>query len=265
MPRLAANVSLLFREWPLVERFGAAAQAGFTAVECFWPYELPVERARAEIERHGLAVALINTPVGAGADVHFGLAASGSRRDDFRALFDDAMLYAKGLGARGVHVMVGEWGPTPENRAALVANLREAGAQAEDAGLFLTIEPINGRDRPHWFLRSTAQALDILDEVASPAVRLQFDIYHVQIMEGDLTRRLEGCIDRIGHVQVAGVPERHEPDRSEVNIDWVFATLDRLGYAGFVGCEYNPRTTTLDGLAWAKPYGVVPREEGEGA
>lgn len=259
MPRLAANISMLFREAPLIERFAAAAQAGFTAVECLWPYELAIEQIRAELDQYRLELALINTPVGSGGQAHMGLAADAARRDDFRRCFDLAFHNATSLGARGIHVMVGECAPSAENRAALIANLREAGRKAEDAGLFLTIEPINARDRPNWFLHSTGQALDILDEVDLPTVKLQFDIYHVQIIEGDLTRRLERCIGAIGHIQIAGVPERHEPDASEVSLDWIFGTLDRLGYAGFVGCEYNPRTTTLDGLAWTKRWGVVPR------
>ena len=123
----------------------------------------------------------------------------------------------------------------------------------------LVIEPINARDRPNWFLRSTGQALDILREVGAPNVKLLFDIYHVQILEGDLTRRLEACIDTVGHVQIAGVPDRHEPDEGEVAIHAVLATLDRLGYAGFVGCEYNPRGTTQAGLGWAARYGIAAR------
>jgi hydroxypyruvate isomerase len=257
MPRLAANISLLFREHVLPQRIAAAANAGFSAVECLWPYEVSAERMRDELARHRMTLALINTPLG---PAHFGLAAAALRHDDFSRLFDVALHYAVTAGAARIHVMAGEHAIDAANRAALVANLRAAGAKAADAGIGLVIEPINSRDRPHWFLKSTQQALDILDAVNHPSVQLLFDIYHVQIIEGDLTWRLEACFDRIGHVQVAGVPARHEPDDSEIAVAHVFATLDRLGFAGFVGCEYNPRGATQAGLGWAAAYGVTPKQ-----
>lgn len=256
MPILAANITLLFRELPLAGRAGAAASAGFKAIECLWPYEIAPETFRAQVEAHGLSLALINTPLGPAHDAHFGLAACAGREADFAALIEDALHYAAIAGAGRIHVMVGEWPDTQDNRAALVNNLRAAARKAEDAGIVLVIEPINARDRPHWFLKSTARALDLLDEVGSPAAKLLFDVYHVQILEGDLIRRLESCIAHVGHVQIAGVPERHEPDEGEVNIHAVLATLDRLGYAGFVGCEYNPRGVTDAGLGWAARYGI---------
>lgn len=256
MPVLAANITLLFRELPLAERIDAAAQAGFRAIECLWPYEIEPEEFCARVAAQGLMLALINTPLGPTDDPHFGLAACAGREANFVRLFDRALRYATIAGAGRIHIMVGEWPDTHDNRAALVGNLRAAARKAEDAGIVLVIEPINARDRPRWFLKSTAEALAILDEVGSPAVRLLFDVYHVQILEGDLIRRLESCIARIGHVQIAGVPERHEPDEGEVNIHAVLTTLDRLGYDGFVGCEYNPRGATQAGLGWAARYGI---------
>lgn len=257
VPVLAANITLLFRELPLVERIDAAARAGFRSIECLWPYEIEPTGFRARVAAHGLALALINTPLGPPDDLHFGLAACAGREADFADLCDRALRYAAVAGAGRIHVMVGEWPDTPDDRAALVGNLRVAARKAQDAGIVLVIEPINARDRPHWFLKSTVQALSVLDDVGSPAVKLLFDVYHVQILEGDLIRRLESCIDRVGHVQIAGVPERHEPDEGEVDIHAILATLDRLGYAGFVGCEYNPRGATQAGLGWARRYGIT--------
>ena len=259
MPKLAANITLLFREVPLLERIGAAADAGFRAIECLWPYEIPAERFRAELDRHGLDLALINTPLGPSDDPHFGLLAFAGREADFVASFDAAFRYGTAVGARAIHVMAGAWPQTPQNHATAVANLRAVASRAETAGVTLCLEPINARDRPDWFLKSSAQALAILDEVGSSAVKLQFDTYHLQILEGDLIRRLEGCIGRVGHVQIGGVPERHEPDEGEVDIHAVLDALDRLGYDRYVGCEYNPRGATIDGLGWATRYGVVSR------
>jgi hydroxypyruvate isomerase len=258
MPRLAANITMMFREMPLIERIAAAAHAGFGAIECLWPYELAVDDLRRELDTHGVRLALVNTPLGPADDPHFGFAAAAGRQAECLALVDQALAYAGPLGAGVIHVMAGEHPQGPDGDAAMIATLRAAASRAHDAGVTLVIEPINGRDRPNWFLRSTQQALDIIEAVDHPAVRLLFDIYHVQIIEGDLTRRLEACIDRVGHVQVAGIPARQEPDDSEVDTAHVFATLDRLGYAGFVGCEYNPRAKTEAGLAWAAPFGVIP-------
>ena len=259
MPKLAANITLLFREVSLLERIGAAADAGFRAIECLWPYEIPPERFRAELDRYGLDLALINTPLGPSSDPHFGLLACTGRDADFVAAFDATLRYAAVVGARAIHVMAGEWPQTTQNHATSVANLRTVAPRAEAAGIRLCLEPINARDRSNWFLKNSAQALAIVDEVGSSAVKLQFDTYHLQVIEGDLIRRLEGCIDRVGHVQIGGVPARHEPDEGEVNIHAVLDTLDRLNYDGYVGCEYNPRGATIDGLGWASRYGVASR------
>lgn len=262
MPVLAANITLLFREYPLFERIGAASRAGFRAIECLWPYEIPADTFRAELTRHDVAFALINTPLGTADDPHFGLAAAAGQEVKFGDLIDQALRYAEVAGAQRIHVMAGEWPATPQNHAVLVRNLRSVAGRAQDAGITLCIEPINAWDRPAWHLKSTAQARAVVDDVGSPAVKMLFDVYHVQIIEGDLIRRIESSIGSIGHVQIAGVPERHEPDEGEVNIHSVLAALDRLGYSGFVGCEYNPRRTTSDGLGWAARYGILPRDEG---
>ncbi len=264
MPKLAANITMMFREVPLLERIGAAAQAGFRAAECLWPYEIPAGEFRAELSHHGVELALINTPLGPADNPHFGLLAGAGREAGFAAALDMALHYAIIAGAPKMHVMAGDWPQTPENHAALVANLRNAAPKAEKAGVTLCLEPINARDRPHWFLKGSAQALKIVDEVASPAVKMLFDVYHLQILEGDIIRKLEACIDRVGHVQISGVPERHEPDEGEVAIHAILETLDRLGYTGHIGCEYNPRGVTLDGLGWAARYGVVPRNNNGG-
>ena len=264
MPKFGANITMMFREVPLLERIGAAREAGFRAVECLWPYEIAAEDFRAELDRHELELALINTPLGPLDAPHFGLLACAGREAEFLAAIDETLRYATVACATKIHVMAGDWPHTSENRAAMVANLRAAAPKAERAGITLCLEPINARDRPHWFLKGSPQTLEILDEVASPFVQLLFDVYHLQILEGDLVRKLEACIDRIGHVQISGVPERHEPDEGEVNIYAVLATLDRLGYAGHVGCEYNPRGATRDGLGWAARYGVTPKDNNGG-
>jgi 2-dehydrotetronate isomerase len=259
MPRFAANLGVLFAERPLIERFGAAAQAGFTAVELLFPYDVPAPAVKAELTRHGLTQLGINAPFG--RDGESGLAAIPGREREWEETFKRALDYARAIGARSVHCLAGcvppEQRPTAE--AVYVRNLARAAAEAAEAGIMLLIEPINPRDRPGFFLNRVEHAADIVGKVGAPNLRIQFDFYHVQIVSGDLLRRFEAHLPLIGHVQVAGVPMRHEPDEGEVNYPDVFAALDRLGYAGFVGCEYRPRSRTEDGLGWARPYGILPK------
>jgi hydroxypyruvate isomerase len=217
MPRIAANLAYLFTERPLIERFGAAAAAGFKAVELQFPYDVAPSAVKAELERHGLAMLGLNTMRG--------------REDEF------------GLAAETV----------------FIANLARAAEAAAKAGITLLIEPINPRDRPNYFLNRVEHAADIVAKIGAPNVRIQFDFYHVQIIGGDLITRFEKHLPVVGHVQIAAVPSRHEPDEGEINYPAVFAAIDRAGYRGWVACEYRPRGRTEDGLAWARPYGVVPR------
>jgi hydroxypyruvate isomerase len=257
MPRLAANLGYLFADRPLLERFGAAAAAGFQVVELQFPYEQPASAVRREIERHRLATLGINTPLGPEAEP--GLAGVPGRERDFDALFRQALDYAVAIGAIAIHCLSGQVPPEQqaEGEKVFVANIARAADLAHEKGIGILIEPINRRDRPNYLLHRPEQAAAIIAQVGRPNVRMQFDFYHVQIEGGDLMTRFARHHAVIGHVQVAAVPSRAEPDEGEVNYPAIFDMLDRSNYSGFVGCEYKPRRRTEDGLGWAKPYGIV--------
>jgi hydroxypyruvate isomerase len=259
MPRLAANLAFLFTERPLLERFGAAAAAGFSAVELQYPYDVEAAAVKAELARHRLTQLGINTPLG--REGESGLAALPGRERDWEAAFGRALDYATAIGGSAIHCLAGclPPGQRPAAEAVFVRNLTRAAEQAASAGITLLIEPLNPRDRPDYFLSRVEHAADIVKKVGAPNLRIQFDFYHVQIVGGDLIRRFEAHLPFVGHVQVAAVPSRREPDEGEVNYPEIFAALDRLGYAGHVGCEYRPRDRTEEGLGWARPYGIVPR------
>ncbi len=247
MPRFAANLSMMFTERPFMARFDAAAAAGFEAVELLFPYAHPAAEIRGALERNGLALALFNTPPGDWQAGERGLAALAGREAEFRDSIALALDYAAVLQPGRIHVMAG-LAQGAAARAVYLANLAYAAEVAGGQGL--SIEPINRRDMPGYHLSTSDDAVAVLDAVAAANLGLQFDLYHAQITEGDLTRRLEALMARIVHIQVAGVPERHEPDTGEVDFGHLFAVLDRLGYAGFVGCEYHPAGRTEDGLGW---------------
>jgi hydroxypyruvate isomerase len=258
MPRFAANLAYLFTEVPFIERFGAAAAAGFQAVELQFPYDHAPSAVRAELDRHGLTVLGINTAPGRPDE--FGLAALPGREADFAVLFRQALDYISAIGGRQIHCLAGK--VPPEQRPAaentFIRNLAGAADAARRQNITVLIEPINSRDRPDYFLTRAEQAADLVAKVGRPNVCIQFDFYHAQIMGGDLLRRFERLLPVTGHVQIAAVPTRHEPDEGEVNYPAVFAALDRLGYRGWVGCEYRPRARTEDGLGWARGFGVKP-------
>lgn len=257
MPRLAANLSLLFTELPFLERFAAAAACGFRAVEFLFPYEERVEAVAAARQAAGVAVALFNLPAGDFAAGERGLAAVPGREADFAAGLERALPYAQALGAERLHVMAGI--APAGSRPLYLDNLRRAADFFGVRGFGLSIEPINQRDMPGYHLSTQADAVAVLDAVGRPNLGLQMDFYHCQITEGDLFRRLEAHLPRIVHTQIAGVPERQEPDRGEVAYDRLLAHLDALGYAGWVGCEYRPRAGTAAGLGWAAAYGIRPQ------
>jgi hydroxypyruvate isomerase len=259
VPRFAANISLMFAEHPFLDRFEAAAAAGFKAVECQSPYEHAIPAIRERLERTGLVLALINTRPGDPASDGFGLAAAAGREAEFQARLDQALDYAGALGVAKIHAMAGDGLDTPENARAFVNNIRAAGEKAARRGKTILIEPLNPRDRPDYFLRSTARAADFIAAVGLANVKLQFDAYHVALIEGDAIQRLQELAPLVGHVQIAGVPARQEPDSGEVDYPAFFAALDGIGYDGWVGAEYRPRARTEDGLGWAKTYGIVPR------
>lgn len=260
MPRFAANLGYLFAERPLIERIGAAAAAGFKAIELQFPYDVAPSALKAEIDRHGLAVLGINTPLR--REGEFGIAAAPGQERDFAALFQKALAYIVAVGGRAVHCLAGAVAPEqrPAAEATFIGNLKRAADLAAAKDITVLIEPINPRDRPDYFLNRVEHAADIVAKVGKPNVRIQFDFYHAQIVGGDLIRRFEQHFPLIGHLQCAAVPSRYEPDEGEVNYPAVFAAVDRLGYDGWIGAEYRPRTTTEAGLGWAKPYGIVPRD-----
>ena len=249
MPRFAANLTMMFTERPFLERFGAAAAAGFRAVEFLFPYDWPAAEVRAALDAARLELALFNAPPGDWEAGERGLAALPGREADFRAAFARALDHAAVLRPARLHVMAG-LAAGPAAREVYIANLAWAAEAAGGQGL--TIEPINSRDMPGYHLATSEDAVSVLDAVGAGNLGLQLDLYHAQIMEGDLTRRIERLMPRIAHVQIAGVPDRHEPDEGEVSYPHLFRLLDRLGYAGFVGCEYRPRGRTEDGLEWLR-------------
>jgi hydroxypyruvate isomerase len=260
MPRFAANLGYLFNERPLPQRFAAAAAAGFQAVELQNVYDHAPSALKAAIEEHGLTVLGVNTPPGQGAG-ESGLAAVPGREREFFALFRQALDYVVAIGGCQIHCLAGKVAPEqrPAAEKTFVQNLARAADAAREKNITLLIEPINPRDRPDYFLTRAEHAADIIAKLARPNVRIQFDFYHAQIVGGDLIRRFEKCLPHVGHVQIAAVPSRAEPDEGEVNYAGIFDALDRLGYPGWIGCEYRPRGRTEDGLGWARHYGVVPR------
>jgi hydroxypyruvate isomerase len=261
MPRLAANLAYLFTELPLIERFAAAAAAGFRAVELQFPYDHAPASIRAELDRNGLTMLGLNTAPGRLESGEFGVAAIPGREQEFDALFRQALDYVVAIGGCQIHCLAGKVAPEqrPAAEKTFMSNLARAADAAAARSVRLLIEPINPRDRPDYFLTRAEHAADIIAKLARLNVRIQFDFYHAQIVGGDLIRRFEKLRPAIGHVQIAAVPSRHEPDEGEVNYPEIFAALDRIGYAGWISCEYRPRARTIDGLAWARAYGVVPR------
>jgi hydroxypyruvate isomerase len=259
MPRLAANLGYLFAERPLLDRFAAAAASGFQAIELTFPYGEAAGAVRREIERHQLQILGINTPLGSAGEP--GLAGIPGREHDFDAMFRAALDYAIAIGATSIHCMSGQVPPQleAEGEKVFAANVARAADLAGERGLTILLEPINRRDRPGYLLHCPEQALAIIGRIGRPNVRIQFDFYHVQIEGGDLTTRFAHHYPAIGHIQIAAVPSRAEPDEGEVNYAAILDMIDRSGYGGFVACEYKPRRRTEDGLGWATPYGIAAR------
>jgi hydroxypyruvate isomerase len=255
MPKFAANLTMMFNEVPFLERFGAAAQAGFKAVEFLFPYEHAADEIAARLKTHQLQNVLFNLPPGDWAAGERGIAALPGREDEFRAGVDRAIHYAKALGTPCLHAMAGvlpEGADTGVHRATFIENLRYAAAHTGSHGITLLIEPINNRDMPRYFLNTQADAHAIREEAGVPNLKVQMDFYHVQIMEGDIAAKARKYLAHVGHIQIAGVPDRHEPDNGEINYPYLFRLLDQLGYAGWIGCEYRPASGTAEGLGWLK-------------
>jgi hydroxypyruvate isomerase len=259
MLKLAANLSWLYQDIPFMERFAAAAGHGFSAVEFLFPYEFPAPDIAAQLKKHRLTQALFNLPPGDWSKGERGLAALPGREADFGAALGTALEYAKVLECRRIHVMSGliaTGADLSAMRRTYVDNLKRAADRTAKDDLTLCLEPINRRDIPGYFLNTTTEAAAVIADVGAPHVKIQFDLYHCQVTEGDLVRRAEKLLPLIGHVQIAGNPDRNEPDVGEANHLYVLDALDRLGWEGHVGLEYRPKTTTAAGLGWARRYGI---------
>ncbi|HEX3885463.1 MAG TPA: 2-oxo-tetronate isomerase [Stellaceae bacterium] len=259
MPKFAANLSMMFNEVDFLDRFAAAAKLGFRGVEFLFPYDYSPEVIAARLEQNGLSLALFNTVPGDWAAGERGLAALPGRETEFRAGVDKAILYAKATKCPLVHTMAGLW-PDGHDKAlgarVYVENLQWAADRLAPEGLTAIIEPINTRDIPGYFLNYSHDAIAIIDEVARPNLRLQLDLYHMQIMEGDIATKVRALAGRYPHVQIAGNPGRHEPDVGEIHYPYIFDLFDEIGYGGWIGCEYRPKGDTVAGLGWAKKYGI---------
>lgn len=257
MPRFAANLSMMYTEHDFLDRFAAAAADGFQAVEYLFPYEHPAAELRARLDANGLVQALFNAPPGDWAAGERGIAALPGREAEFRAAFSRALEYAGVIGNDRIHVMAGLI-PADADRASCrntyLENLSHAASTAAAQGITVLVEPINTRDMPGYFLNRQDDGQAICKEVGAANLKVQFDCYHCQIVEGDVTRKLQRDFAGIGHIQIAGVPERHEPDLGELNYPYLFDVIDNLGYEGWIGCEYRPRAGTSAGLGWIKPY-----------
>jgi len=258
MPKFAANLSLMFNEVAFMDRFAAAAQAGFDAVEFLFPYEHPADDIARALRTHGLANVLFNLPPGDWAAGERGMAALPGREAEFRESVALALRYARALGTPRLHAMAGVLPADADRgayRATYVANLGYAAAEAAREGIDVLVEPLNPRDVPGYLVRTQAEAHAIREAVGAANLKVQMDLYHCQIVEGDVATRLRRFLPHVGHIQIAGVPDRHEPDTGELNYRYLFRLLDDLGYQGWVGCEYRPANGTVAGLAWMRTFG----------
>ena len=253
MPKFAANLSFLFNEVPFMERFAAAAAAEFRGVEYLFPYEEDKDSIARALRDNGLENVLFNLPPGDWAAGERGLGALPGREQDFRDGVSRALDYALAAGTKRLHALAGIVPNDADRdrcRQTFIANLRYACEQLAPHGITLLIEPINTRDMPGYFLNYQKDAHGLLAEVGAPNLKVQMDFYHAQIMEGDIISTFRRYLSDVGHVQIASVPERHEPDLGELNYPWLFAMMDEAGYGGWVGCEYRPRNGTVAGLGW---------------
>jgi hydroxypyruvate isomerase len=257
MPKFCANLTLLFNEHDFIDRFAKAAEAGFKGVEYLFPYEHDKQRLANALQEHKLVQVLHNLPAGKWAEGERGIACHPDRVGEFQDGVGLAIEYATALGCRQVNCLAGLCPadvPEQRQRTTFVANLKFAALKLKESGIRLLIEPINTRDIPGFYLTRSKQALEIIDEVGSDNLFLQYDIYHMQIMEGDLARTIQANLARIPHMQLADNPGRNEPGTGEINYAFLFDFIDRIGYRGWIGCEYKPKTTTGEGLSWIAPY-----------
>ena len=259
MPKFAANLSFMFQELDFLDRFEAAQRAGFRAVEYLFPYDHAPAEIRARLEDNGLTQALFNLAPGKWEAGERGITALPGRQDDFRRSVDNALRYGEALGCRQIHVLAAIVPEGTDARACedtYVGNLAYAADAFGREGVRVLIEPLNTIDNPGYLLSTVGHARQVIETVASRNLSLQYDFYHRQIMEGSLAAGFEQHRDIIAHIQVSGVPGRHEPDVGEINYPYLFDMLDNAGYEGWIGCEYRPAKGTLEGLGWLAPYGI---------
>lgn len=258
MPKFAANLTMLFTEVPFLERFALARKAGFTHVEYLLPYAFKAEELKAELQKHGLQQVLFNLPAGDWAAGDRGIGAAPGRESEFRAGVPKAIEYAKVLGVPRVNLLAGKrvaGRSDEEHWQTLVQNARFAATELAKHGIELLIEPINHYDIPSFFINRTEQSLKLLDEIAQPNVRVQYDIYHAQREEGELAATIAKHLARIGHIQIADNPGRHQPGTGEINFPFLFRRLDELNYAGYIGLEYIPQPDSAGSFGWLRDYG----------
>ena len=257
MVKLAANLTMLFNEMPFLDRFAAASRAGFAGVEFLFPYDFEPNVLAGLLREHGLTQVLHNLPAGNWGAGERGIAIFPDRVEEFRRGVHQAIDYAGALDCGMINCLVGIAPKDADQNVlhkTLLANLAYAAAELAKANIKLLIEPINTRDIPGFYLTRTDQALALIDEVGSDNLYVQYDTYHMQIMEGDLARTMEANLPRIAHIQLADNPGRNEPGTGEINYPFLFRHLDKIGYAGWIGCEYKPLANTVAGLGWIKPY-----------
>lgn len=260
MPRFIANLSMLFTELPFLERFAAARKAGFRIVEVQFPYEHAAADIRHALDDAGVALYLINLPAGDWAAGDRGIAAAPDRVEEFRAGVELALDYARELDVRHLNCLAGRRDEVHDYQAqwrTLESNVRHAAERARTVGATLLVEPINRRDIPGFFLGTSSEALQLLDEVGAPNLKLQYDVYHMQRSEGELTETIRANLDRIGHIQIADTPGRHQPGTGEINFRFLLAEVDRMGYGGYVSLEYVPVPDTVTSLAWLADHGLA--------
>jgi len=253
MLRFSANLGFLWQELSLPDAIRAAKTAGFDAVECHYPYDTPAEAVRQALAETGLSMLGLNTIRGNVEAGDNGLTALPGREHEARRAIDQAIDYAGAIGAQNIHVMAGK-SSGEEARTTFVANLRYACERAGNVGANILIEPLNSRDAPGYFLQTTDQAIEIIAAVGARNIKLMFDCYHIQIMQGDLTHRLQALLGAVGHIQIAAVPDRHEPDHGEIDYTHILRFIEKLGYDRPIGAEYRPATSTEAGLSWLQAY-----------
>jgi hydroxypyruvate isomerase len=255
MIRLSANLGFMWPDRPLLERIAAAGRAGFKAIELHWPYDVPAADTAAACRAAGVKLLGLNTVVGNAASGEFGLGALPGREADFAAAFEQSLAYVRAAGGTSIHAMAGVAPDNADTARTLISNLKVASAKAAEAGVTILLEAINPRDKAGYFYHRVERAAEVIDAVGAGNVKLMYDAYHVGVAQGDVIRRLEKLLPLIGHIQIAAVPSRAEPDEGELNYPAIFDAIEATGYDGWVGCEYKPRGDTDAGLAWRETFG----------